>query len=248
MELKQYQKTVLSDVEKYIDILSTNGNCSQAYDLLWDEKGYKIGKGGVPSYQNTFKGVPDICLKVPTGGGKTFIACAALKTIFDSMPRDNKMVMWLVPSSAILEQTKKALKNPDHPYRQRLNADFSGQIVVYDIEDLLNGQNFNPQIIQDQLSICILSYSSTRTNNPDNRRMYRQNGALLPFLDYLGVHNKELGLPPSLMGIINKLSPVIVLDESHNAGSELTKKALSSMNPSFILELTSLPSLSVNLT
>ena len=241
MELKNYQKTVLEDVSNYIEALSFSGDCAKAYDQLWDSKGYKIGKGGVPSYKLTFKGTPDVCLKVPTGGGKTFIACAALKTIFSAMPRENKIVMWLVPSSAILEQTKEALKNPDHPYRQRLNADFSGRVTIYDIEELLNGQNFSPQVIQDQLSICVLSYSSMRTSNPDNRRMYRQNGALGSFMEFTKGQSEDLGISPSLMGVINTLSPVIVLDESHNAGSKLTKKALTSMNPSFILELTATP-------
>lgn len=241
MELKNYQKTVLEDVSNYIEALSDTKDCSKAYDQLWDSKGYNIGKDGVRAYRRTFEGTPDVCLKVPTGGGKTFIACAALKTIFSGMPRDNKLVIWLVPSSAILQQTKDALKNPDHPYRQRLNADFSGRVTVYDIEELLNGQNFNPQVLQDQLSICVLSYSSMRTSNPDNRRMYRQNGALGTFMDFTKGQDEELGIPPSLMGVINALSPVIVLDESHNAGSSLTKKALSSMNPSFILELTATP-------
>ena len=241
MELKNYQKSVLSDIEQYIDFLSADNDCSKAYDKLWDHNGYRTGIGGVKSYNNTFPGVPDVCLKVPTGGGKTFIACAALKKIYDGMPRNNKVVLWMVPSSAILEQTIKNLKNPSHPYRQRLNADFSGQVGVYDIEELLSGQNFNPQIIQEQLSICVLSYSSTRTSNVDNRRMYRQNGALQPFITLTRGQNLELGDPPSLMGVFNKLSPIIVLDESHNAGSTLTKKALESMNPSFILELTATP-------
>lgn len=242
MELKTYQKTVLEDVSNYIEALSVTGDCSKAYNQVWDSKGYSTGKEGFRAYKRTFEGVPDICLKVPTGGGKTFIACAALKTIFSSMPRANKLVIWLVPSSAILEQTKSALKNPDHPYRQKLNADFSGRVTIYDIEELLHGQNFNPQVIEDQLSICVLSYSSMRTNNTDNRRMYRQNGALGTFAELTkGQNENDLGINPSLMGVINALSPVIVLDESHNAGSKLTKTALSKMNPSFILELTATP-------
>lgn len=241
MELKSYQQSVIDDVKKYIEFLSESNDCSKAYNQLWDFKGYRVGTDGIKAYKNTFKGVPDVCMKVPTGGGKTFIACAALKTIFNSMPRDNKIVLWMVPSSAILEQTKKNLRDPNHPYRQRLNADFSGQINVYDVEELLNGQNFNPQIIQDQLSICILSYSSMRASNPDNRRMYRQNGALFTFNTITKGQEEKLGDSPSLMGIFNALSPVIVLDESHNAGSTLTKTALESTNPSFILELTATP-------
>ncbi len=241
MELKQYQQDVIEDVEHYIDILSTTGDCSKAYSELWNHKGYYSGENGVKSYVDTFHGVPDICLRVPTGGGKTFIACAALKKIFDGMPRINKLVLWMVPSTAILDQTIKNLKNPRHPYRERLNEDFHGQVGVYDIEELLGGRNFNPEIIQDQLTICVLSYSAARTNNVDNRRMYQQCGALYPFHKITQDQPRELGEPPTLMGVINTLSPVIILDESHNAGSALSKKMLASMNPSFLLELTATP-------
>ena len=65
---------------------------------------------------------------LPTGGGKTYIAASSLRTIFDAMPqRRAKAVVWLVPSEAILTQTRKALENPDHPYRQRLDVDFGGR-------------------------------------------------------------------------------------------------------------------------
>ncbi len=241
MELKSYQVNVLHDIEEFIRLLSENGSISESYNRLWDSKGYTVRTGGVPPYRNNFPGVPDVCMKVPTGGGKTFIACAALKKIYENMPRKNKMVIWLVPSSAILEQTKTALKDPSHPYRQRINADFSGAVGIYDIEDLLGGKNFSPQVIEEQLTICVLSYSSMRTNTLDNRRMYRQNSSLYPFMDLIDEHQEKLGEQPTLMGVINALKPVIVLDESHNAGSTLTKKALVSMDPSFVLELTATP-------
>lgn len=66
------------------------------------------------------------CLKVPTGGGKTFLACNAIKPIFDGLPSTKtKVVVWLVPSDSILSQTMNALKSSSHPYRQKINADFN---------------------------------------------------------------------------------------------------------------------------
>ena len=37
------------------------------------------------------------------------------------------------------------------------------------------------------------------------------------------------------------MSPVVIVDESHNAGSELSTEMLENLNPSFILELTATP-------
>ena len=72
MELKNYQKAVIRDLERYLEILMKTKNIETAYTRLWQEKNVKVGFGGMPKYQNILPGVPNVCLKVPTGGGKTF--------------------------------------------------------------------------------------------------------------------------------------------------------------------------------
>lgn len=60
------------------------------------------------------------------------MACASVKHIFDAMPADKpKIVAWLVPSNSILEQTIRTLSDVNHPYRQRLDFDFGGRVVIY---------------------------------------------------------------------------------------------------------------------
>ena len=163
MELKSYQKAVMRDLSAYLSILDEYNNIDKAWRHFWREKDIAVGMNGVPGYNEDIKGVPHICMKVPTGGGKTFMACASVKRIFDEMPKSKpKVVVWLVPSDPILVQTIKNLSDPDHPYRQRLNADFSGRVGVYTKEMLLNGQNFSPDIVANQLTVCILSYGSLR--------------------------------------------------------------------------------------
>ena len=108
-------------------------------------------------YQDVLPGVPNLCFKVPTGGGKTFLACSAVRPVFDALPfTKTKAVVWLVPSDAILTQTAKALKDPRHPYRQKIDVDFGGRVEVYTKQELLNGQNFNPTAVTEQLSIMVL--------------------------------------------------------------------------------------------
>ena len=100
--------------------------------------------------------------KVPTGGGKTFLACNAVRPVFDALPfTKTKAVVWLVPSDAILTQTVKTLKDPA-TLPAKVDADFGGRVEVYTKQELLNGQNFNPTAVTEQLSIMVLSYDSFR--------------------------------------------------------------------------------------
>ena len=85
MELKNYQKNVISDLTRYLELLNVTGNIGSAYKQLWEEKSVPVGLGGLPAYQNILPGVPDLCFKVPTGGGKTFLACNAIKPVFDEL-------------------------------------------------------------------------------------------------------------------------------------------------------------------
>ena len=106
MELKNYQKAVMHDLTAYLTQLNQDNDLFQAWNHYWDEKGIAVGLGGVPAYNNAISGVPHVCMKVPTGGGKTFMACAAVRRILSEMPEGkSKIVVWLVPSDSILLQT-----------------------------------------------------------------------------------------------------------------------------------------------
>lgn len=171
MELKKYQKQVLCDLSNYLRILNENKNIKTAYKEHWESKDIRIGMDGMQEYKDTITGTPHVCFKVPTGGGKTYIACAALKPFFEQMPLSKtKVVAWLVPSNAILEQTIRTLSDVDHPYRERIDMDFGG-----------------------------------------------------------------------------RLSPVVIVDESHNAQSDLSIEMLNNLNPSFILDLTATPKANSNI-
>ena len=104
MELKNYQRTVIADLTHYLELLNETKNYSAAFNSFWQEKSVP----SLGSYQDILPGVPNLCFKVPTGGGKTFIACNAIRPVFDALPlTKTKAVVWLVPSDAILAQTVK---------------------------------------------------------------------------------------------------------------------------------------------
>lgn len=246
MELKNYQKSVMRNLSSYMDCINNTANLFAAWEEYWRRQDISVGFGGVPTYSNSIKGVPHVCMKVPTGGGKTFMACSSVKRIFDEMPKDKpKVVVWLVPSDPILNQTIKTLSNITHPYRQKLESDFAGRVGVYTKEQLLNGQNFSPDTVGEMLTVCILSYGSLRIDSKkkDVRKVYQENGNLLRFAEYFNDKETLLSDTPdtALIQVLRQLSPVTIVDESHNAGSDLSIEMLNRLNPSFVLDLTATP-------
>lgn len=244
MELKRYQWAVMQDLARFLTLLTEKQSAAGAYRTLWEEKGVKVGLDGLPPYHSNLKHAPEVCFKVPTGGGKTFLAANAVKLIFDSMTvHQAKAVVWLVPSDAILAQTLAALKDPWHPYRQKLNEHFRSQVAVYSKQQMLDGQDFNPTAVLEQLSVFVLSYDSFRTSRKEGRKAYQQNGNLAQFAKFCRDPSILLADTDetALIQVIRYLNPVVIVDESHHAGSALSVEMLRNFNPCFVLDLTATP-------
>ncbi len=242
MELLPYQQQVLNDLADFLGFVERRGELKEAFALFWRERGVARPE----PYRNTIAQVPHVCIKVPTGGGKTFIAANAIKTIFDSLSiymRDEpKAVVWLVPSNAILDQTEKNLANPQHPYRRKVDALFNGRVAVYTKNDLLQGAGFNATSVREQLNIFVLSYDSFRTQVKEGRKAYQENSNLDSFARQM--QSADI-LPDTdesaLINVIRAMKPICIVDESHNATSKLSKEMLTNFNPSLILDLTATP-------
>ena len=240
MELKNYQRKVISDLTHYLELLNESRNYKAAFRRFWEEK----STPALGVYRDVIPGVPNLCFKVPTGGGKTFLACHAIRPIFEALPvTKTRAVVWLVPSDAILRQTEKALKDPWHPYRQKIDVDFGGRVEVYTKQELLNGQNFNPTAVTEQLSIMVLSYDSFRTNKKEGRKAFQENSNLAAFAKVLGKPDNpiESADETALFQVINHLNPLVIVDESHHARSNLSLEMLENFNPCFVLDLTATP-------
>lgn len=246
MELKSYQQEVLNDLASFMEQLNKDNNLSRAYSNFWLQKGINVNTldcDALRPYDNTIKGVPRVMFKVPTAGGKTFIACNALRTIFDhSLSDAPQVVVWFVPSDPILVQTYRNLSNPQHPYRQKIDTLFNHAVQVVDKESALSGQGIRPNQIQNQLTIFVLSVQSFASNNKDGRRVYRENSSLAEYSNVFGKDNKVDGADEtSLIQTIAHLNPVVIIDESHNFEANLRLDMLNNINPRFILDLTATP-------
>jgi len=241
MELKPYQQQVINDLSLFLEQIQETKDVKDAFYNFWTKHPktplFPFAGSAIEPYKNNIPRVPHICIKVPTAGGKTLIACNAIKTIFDAFQYDRpKTVVWLVPSITILDQTIKNLKDPSHPYRQKINSHFGNRVEIFDKATLLQGTGLNATSIKEQLNILVFSFDSLRAKNKDDRKVFQENGNLQSFENLL---DKDTEI--TLGSVISFLNPVVVVDESHNAESDLSVDMLKVLNPCFILDLTATP-------
>ncbi len=156
---------------------------------------------------------------VPTGGGKTVMACASLRHIYDGIeqipaaPVKDKVVVWLVPSDAILEQTLTTLRDANHPYRRQINTDFGGRVEVLDRAQAQNTQNFTPATVRENLTIIVMSFDSLRTKRKEGRKANQENAALEPFVATYEHRETMIADVPenALTQVLNQKSPVVII-------------------------------------
>ena len=247
MELKNYQQEVLSDLSTYIDYVKQYNNLGIAYRAFWGRKGVSVdntGEGYLHPYDNSVAGVPKVTIKVPTAGGKTYIACNALKPIFDKLPSGKpQVVAWFVPSDTILKQTYEKLSNPYHPYRQRIDSLFNGKVRIVDKEAALFGTGISPTEIKEQLTIFVLSVQSFASKTKEGRKVYRENENLTEYTALYDSLTKRVdgADDTAFIQVLSYLNPVVIIDESHNFEAPLRIEVQKDINPRFILELTATP-------
>ncbi|MDC8802647.1 DEAD/DEAH box helicase family protein [Halomonas pacifica] len=294
MELKEYQQGVLGKLDRYLTVLAeqreeaedfvefqknkgkvaTLGDyCREAWDQLNTERLlpylYQNGNPVVAPYLSRHDGlelsIPNICLKVPTGGGKTLLATAALERVqTDYFKRQTGLVLWVVPSEAIYRQTWRQLANREHPYRQMLERASGGRVKL-----LEKGDAFTRKDVEGQLCIMLLMLPSASRKSKETLRLFRDSGRFTSFfpleddneaieallkqmpnldqndladLGYCdGVLPGTVSVKQSLGNVLRLVRPVVVIDEGHKAYSDTARDTLAGFNPRFILELSATP-------
>lgn len=249
MELKGYQQTNIDALDRFLSCVEKNKNTSAGFYEFWQTNNPPITPFPgeiIEPYKNNVKGAPHICHKVPTGGGKTFIASAALKVAMSHTNPPYRVVVWLVPSNAILEQTLRNLRNKQHPYRQRIDTDFQNRVEIFDKQQALTGHGFTLTAVKENLCILVMSFDSFRTSNKEGRKVYQENGYLQSFAPLISTQldgDDEV----QLMKVLQAVHPVVVVDESHNAVSKLSEQMLNDLQPSLVIDLTATPKSNSNI-
>ena len=242
MQPNKYQNIVLDDLRAFLVRWHTCNDPVLAYRAHWDEK----GAAKMPAYRPHLHGVPQVCAKVPTAGGKTLIGIYALREVLNVLEKrrgDPRLCVWLVPSLSIKDQVLHRFNMVGDGYWLALREALGGQVSVLSKEQLLAGSGqFNADMVRDEVVIAVLVYDSLRANNKDDRKLYQQNGALASFGSDVADGQSDADIDPeSLVAAIASLNPVVIVDESHNATSELSRDMLARLKPCCVMELTATP-------
>ena len=197
-------------------------------------------------------GVPYACLRVPTGGGKTLIAAYAVARAADAfLKTETPCCIWLVPSSAILEQTIRALKNVNHPYARALAERFGPNVRAMTIDEALYAGRPD---YDGGATIIVATIQSFRQEETDRLNVYKDNGALMDHFSGLDpatrakLEAEPAGAPlRSLANALKLRRPMVIVDEAHNNRTALSFVTLARLDPSLIIELTATPAADSNI-
>lgn len=282
MELKEYQTRALNDFTRWLNVLNDAQlqvdtaivalkNTGADVSILDAVRNYPQAtwqklqeKGGVPATAGKYvsrtddagRPIPHICFKVPTGGGKTLLAAAAL----ERLNRQTGLTLWITPTRAIYKQTKDALMNREHPYRQMLERASGGRVKLLEKDDL-----FTAADVAEYLCVMLLSLSAANwKKNKDFLRMFRDSGRYPTFFpesdvaladaQLLNNHpdlertSKDGPVKHSLFNVFKMLRPVVILDEAHKAygkrkraDNEEFVRSVNRLDPSLVIELSATP-------
>lgn len=243
LQLKEYQSRALEALKDYFAACKNIGNADTAfYETTGKWIGTKLPYNNVPQ----MSGLPYVCIRIPTGGGKTLVACyAAGITQKELLGIDKGLILWLVPSNTIKDQTLNAIKNKNHPYRQALEKSI-GQIEPMDIQQALY---LKKSILSGQTVIIVSTMQAFRVEETEGRKVYDQSGELqehfinIPAskIEDLECYKDSKKPIPSLANVLKLHRPIVIVDEAHNARTHLSFETLARFNPACIIEFTATP-------
>ncbi len=252
LQLKEYQRESLEAIGRFCDGVreAVGRNAMRpVHDAYYAETGRDLIE--VPQLPN----VPYVCLRVPTGGGKTLIAAHAVGTVAKHLGhQDRPLCLWVTPSTVIRDQTLKGLRDREHPYHAALRDGLGGTpIEVLTIEEALAA---NRSMVSSSAVIVVTTIQSYRIDEESNRKVYQDNGYLMDHFANLPAWVREqLVASPngangggnggrvslSLANVMKLRGPIVIMDEAHNARTRVAFDSLTRFGPLAVLELTATP-------
>jgi len=249
MKLKNYQQNSLDVLKKYFEKCRIIGH-KEAFRQITSDSEIAARLVNLKNTYTAWEAIPNtprVCIKVPTGGGKTIIATHAIKIVSQTWcDKEYPLVLWFVPSDTIRRQTADALKNPRHPYREALNEQFEGKVRVFDLDEKFN---IRPADISDNACIIVSTMQSFVKEDTSKYNVYKDNENLeghfvkIPPIRYLEMEVRDDGDRPkySFSNLLYFHRPVMIVDEAHKVVTDLSQETQRRINPAAIIEFTATP-------
>ena len=239
--LKNYQTATLEVLKNYLEAARVTG-AKPAFDSM-----RKTGVREAKRYRalEGMETVPYVCLRLPTGGGKTLLSAHTAKIAADAyLERELPIVLWLVPTNTIRAQTLETLKKPGHPNYEALRAAFDGRVRVLDIADFAQ---VTPADLQSRACVIVGTMQTLRVKGTEGRKVYAHNENLEPHFITLaantpGMERREDGaIKLSFRNLLALHRPLVIVDEAHNNTSALSFEVLQRINAACVVEFTATP-------
>ena len=279
LTLKNYQLETLAALESFLQ-LSTEVSVADAYARTLAVQQRRVstqhGDGGETPYRDSFAkaegaqpGVPHVCLRIPTGGGKTILGAHAVGSVARTLGQQQlwgqrPVVLWLTLTDMVRRQTLDALQQPGHPYALALSEHFGTDVTVLELEQFAS---LSPDDWGHKTVVLVATIQAFRVNSTLQRLVYAYDDELVKHFvrlnrdapqAFTGLElltakdvNRHTGDPltavdigrpkASLANLLYALRPVVIVDEAHNAQSDTSFKTLARFNPACIIELTATP-------
>ncbi len=247
--LKKYQETSLEILRNFLELSRFEG-AKQAYEKVQTQR-YR-GEYFKPFQPlKDLEETPYICLRLPTGGGKTLLSAHTIALAGKHyLENDYPLTLWLVPTNTIKEQTLETFKNSNHANYQVLEKFFGGKFRVFDIGDF---RTIRPQDISGGACVIISTFASLRVDKTDGRKAYDHDENLETHFSKIpssasGMEFDENGqIKFSFANLLNWHRPLVIVDEAHNAKTDLSVEVLRRVNASCVIEYTATPAPNSNI-
>jgi len=249
--LKKYQTETLDVLKTYLETARTVG-AKPAFDDM-DKPGVRDSHPYRPL--EGLETIPYVCLRLPTGGGKTLLSAHTIKIAADAyLEREFPLVLWLVPTNTIRAQTLETLKKPGNPNYEALAAAFDGRLRVLDIAEFAQ---ITPADLQTRACVIVGTMQTLRVTNTDGRKVYAHNEDLeqhftavpltAPGLERIEEGENKGQIRFSFRNLLALQRPLVIVDEAHNNTSPLSFEVLQRVNAACVIEFTATPAADSNL-
>jgi type III restriction enzyme len=239
---KPYQQDVLDSVRRYFGKCHELGSPGLAFTATTEElRGRGLAYNRIDGFAPD---MPYFCLRVPTGGGKTWLAAKSAALVNTHLLRtEHGVVLWLVPSKAIREQTLRLLRDRDSTLHAALAE--AGAVTVIDLDE---ARSLTRATLDTSTVVIVSTVQAFNREDREGLKVYQSNGTLMQHFDGLSeaqranlLQDADGFVPCSLANVLRLRRPFLVVDEAHNNRTELAFSTFAAFNPSGVLELTATP-------